>query len=293
MHRQENLPKNIQHSFHHIIVTMEVAKGKHTVPEGVAVEELNGGTKKLSAQCPPEVKSVLESHGLVVVYDKMVDAICKQGDTRSAFGRWKDAEFNNIIDLFRDEFSEKGVKIALCKRQSGGGTHRWIEFIDMNKVGDYVPQYDTNNYSGQVIKTCFTTLEFPYGVAVEELKAWKNRQALRDTIPIFVEKMLTAKDLMTEYEMLVEECIESGVGPNTKMWNIGNLKEIMAKYQPIFEKKGVAVFISHKQEFISHGQYGGHYEYFRWIEFVNREEQPNYQPQRDANAKDEQGCAVM
>lgn len=67
---------------------------------------------------------------------------------------------------------------------------------------------------------------------------------------------------------------------------------IMDVYKPIFAAKGIDIFVSHKQEYISHGQHGGHVEHYRWIEFVDRAVQPSYQPQRDANTKDE-GCTVM
>ena len=39
------------------------------------------------------------------------------------------------------------------------------------------------------------------------------------------------------------------------------------------------IFFARREEYVSHGQYGGHHEYFRWIEFVDREEQPSYHPQ--------------
>jgi hypothetical protein len=39
-------------------------------------------------------------------------------------------------------------------------------------------------------------------------------------VPIYVEKLLQKKDLMAEYEQLVDHVIESGVGDNKmKMWN--------------------------------------------------------------------------
>jgi len=70
------------------------------------------------------------------------------------------------------------------------------------------------------------------------------------------------------------------------------LKEIVEEHKPKFAAKGVDIFVSHKQEYVSHGQYGGHQEHFRWIEFVDRELQPSYQPQRDANEKEEK-CSIM
>lgn len=60
---------------------------------------------------------------------------------------------------------------------------------------------------------------------------------------------------------MIDHVTESGVGANSKMWNIEKLKLIMEEYQPMFEKKGIDVFLSHKQEYVSHGQYGGHTEF--------------------------------
>ena len=153
-------------------------------------------------------------------------------------------------------------------------------------------EYDVENFSGQIIRTCYTKLEFPNGVAVEELKQWKGRKKLKEKIPIYVEKMLEKNGLLAEYNQMIDHVIESGCGANSKMWNIDKLKAIMDEYKPIFGKKGIDVFVCHKQEYISHGQSGGHYEYFRWIEFVDRSVQPSYKPQRDAEEKDEK-CAVM
>ena len=84
-------------------------------------------------------------------------------------------------------FIDKGVKVCLCKRSSGKGTYRWLEFIDVEALEEpYVPQYDVSNLSGQVIETCYTKLQFPNGVAVEELKSWKGRKVLKEKIPIHI-----------------------------------------------------------------------------------------------------------
>jgi len=269
----------------------DVAGGKHVVPPGVAVEELDGGKKKLSKECPQDLALLLQKKNLIMTYDKMVDAIVSESNTRNLFGKWKDEEFASIVDLFRDDFAKQGIKVALCKRSSGSGTKRWLEFIDIEVAGNYVSQYDVANQSGQTIKTCYTTLEFPNGVAVEELKQWNGRKLLKDKIPPHVQKMLEDKDLFDEYDALVEACINEGVGSNWKAWNIKKLGEVKDAHAPKFEAKGVSIFVSHKQEYISHGQHGGHTEHFRWIEFVDREEQPNYFPQRDADTKDEQ-CVI-
>jgi hypothetical protein len=273
----------------------EVIEGNHVVPPGVAVEELKnyGGKEYLRDNCPEKVSQLLRSKGLFDVYDKFVQTIYDDKETCGGSGKWRDAQFISILDIFREEFAEKGVKVAFCKRKSSGGTYRWIEFIDIDQVGDsYVPQYDQSNLSGQIIKTCYTKLEFPNGVAVEELKQWRGSKKLKEKIPIYVEKMLTEHDLHSEYHQLIDHLIEAGRGERTKMWNIEKLKEVIDVYKPMFSAKGVDLFISHKQEYISHGQ-GGHVEFFRWIEFVDRTKQPNYSPQRDAETKKQDKCCIM
>ncbi|GFH46020.1 hypothetical protein CTEN210_02494 [Chaetoceros tenuissimus] len=275
---------------------LEVIDGNHVVPPGVAVEELKNynGQKDLKDKCPEKVHELLLNKGLFDVYDKFVQTIYDDKTTRGPLGKWRDAQFISILDMFREDFAEKGVKVALCKRKSGKGSYRWIEFVDVDQVGDsYIPQYDQANLSGQIIKTCYTKLKFPNGVAVEELKQHKGRKKLKEKMPIYVEKLLKDHDLLSEYDQLVDHVIEAGRGQRTKMWNIEKLKGVLDVYKPIFSAKGVDLFVSHKQEYISHGQYGGHIEYYRWIEFVDRSIQPNYFPQRDSETKKQEECNVM
>ncbi|ACI65439.1 predicted protein [Phaeodactylum tricornutum CCAP 1055/1] len=268
-----------------------VADGNHAVPKGVAVEELNSGKKGLQEKCPPDLKELLEKKGLIAVYDDLVKSVVDASRTRNVFGRWRDQEFVSIIDQFRDLFASKGVKVALCKRESGSGVRRWLEFIDVDIAGMYVPQYDVANLSGQVIKTMYATLKFPNGVGVEELRQMGGRKRLKEKIPVQVEEIIARKGLMDAYDALILAIVNEGAGKHTKMWNIEKLKEIVHSHQPNFAVKGVEVFVSHKQEYVSHGQYGGHHEYFRWVEFVDRELQPNYHPQRDADSKSEK-CVI-
>jgi len=180
----------------------------------------------------------------------MVDAIVSESTTRNVFGKWKDQEFASIVDLFRDDFAEQGVKVALCKRRSSGYVARWLEFIDIEVAGNYVPQYDVANMSGQTIKTAYTTLEFPYGVVVEEFKQWKWRKLNKEKIPPHVQKMLEDKDLFDEYDALVEAWINKGVGSKLKAWNVKKLSEVKEAHAPKFEAKEISIFISHKQEYI-------------------------------------------
>jgi len=271
----------------------EVADGKHVVPNGVAIEELKNyrGHKELRNTTPEGVVEMLQPKYLMGVYDKFVQSVYDEKTTRSSFtGKWKNAEFASILDAFREDFADKGVKVVLCKRSSGSGSYRWLEFIDVEVAGDYVPQYDVSNRSGQVIKTVYKRLKFPEGVAVEELKEWNGRKKLKERIPIRVEKMLDKYDLRKEYDQMVDHVIEAGVSSVFKSWKISKLKELIKVYQPMFLAKGVDLFVSKKEEWVSTGN-GGYMRYFRWIEFVDRELQPNYTPQRDAETKDD--CTVM
>lgn len=265
-----------------------IAKGKHVVPQGVAVEELDGGKKKLLKECPVQLLELLSAKDLVTTYNTMVDDIVNQSKTRNSFGKWEDMEIVSILDKYRDQFADQAVKVVLCKRKSSAGTSRWLEFIDTIAVPTYVPQYDVNNLSDQTIKTVFTTLRFPNGVAVESMGSWSSRKKLKEEIPPHVQEMMVRKGLMNEYETLVNHIVDAHKG-DFRTWNLEKIFEIITAYKPMFEDKGVAIFVSHKEEYISHGQ-GGHMEIFRWLEFVDREVQPNYYPQRSADSKKEKCC---
>ena len=123
---------------------LEVIDGNHVVPPGVAVEELKNynGQKDLKDKCPNKVHELLLNKGLFDVYDKFVQTIYDDKTTRGPLGKWRDAQFVSILDKFREDFAEKGVKVAFCKRKSGKGSYRWIEFVDVdqgrvNGVGIY------------------------------------------------------------------------------------------------------------------------------------------------------------
>mmetsp|Transcript_44705 Transcript_44705/g.49890 ORF Transcript_44705/g.49890 Transcript_44705/m.49890 type:complete len:352 (-) Transcript_44705:121-1176(-) len=276
----------------------QVIKDKYTVPKGVAVEMIKNfnGKKDLLKDCPSEVWDLLHSKSAFDIYDKFVQTIYDDKHTRNALGRWKDAEFVSKVDLFRDDFAEHGIKVALCIRNSKDFTSvRWLEFIDVEEVGNYVPQFDLGNMSGQYIRTAHTKLQFPNGVAVEELKQWGGRDKLKEKLPYEVEKLLKKHNLMDEYHELVSDFVKLACGGKTslKNWDIDKLKMLVDKYDETFGEKGIDLYVSHKQEYISHGASGGHTEHYRWIEFVDRNEQPNYIPQRNAHEHDELACSIM
>ena len=44
---------------------------------------------------------------------------------------------------------------------------------------------------------------------MEELKQWKGRTRLKESIPIQVEKMIAEHDLMDDYTRMVDEVVEA------------------------------------------------------------------------------------
>jgi hypothetical protein len=235
-----------------------VANGKHVVPPGVAVEELKkyDGQNKLRDECPPDVEGLLRKQNCFDVYDRFVKAVVETSNTRNWLGKWKDQEFVHVLDLFSEDFAEHGIKVVYCKRSSSGGSYRWLEYIDIGQVPDYVAQYDVSNLSGQTIKTCYTTLNFPQGVAVEEIKQYgsKKREKLKEKCPPYVEKMMADHDLTEEYQGMVDDMARAGVGKPFKDWNLKKLHEISEAWGYKFEAKGVKIYVSHKEEYVSHGQ---------------------------------------
>ena len=235
-----------------------VADGKHVLPPGVFAEELKkyDGHKKLRDECPTDLNALLQKKNCFDVYDRFVKAVVETSNTRNWLGKWNDQEFIAIMDLFSEDFAEHGINVVYCKRASGAGSYRWLEYIDIDEAPAYVSQYDVSNLSGQTIKTCYTTLKFPNGVAVEEIKRYgKNkRQKLKEKCPPFVEKMMTDHGLQTEYQGMVNDMADAGVGRTFKDWNLKKLNEVKEAWESKFEAKGVKVYVSHKEEYISHGQ---------------------------------------
>jgi len=252
------------------------------------VEELSNfnGQKDLVNNCPKSVRDLMSSKNAFDLYDKFVETVYQEKSTRGMLGVWKDDQFVSVLDAFRDDFAAKDLKVVLCKRTGAKGTYRWIEYIDVGMTGGvYVPQYDVSNFSGQVIKTAYRTLEFPNGVAVEKLSEWNGRKKLQENIPIQVEKMLESHGLMDEYHRLVGDIVDGG--RNTFGWDLEKLKLVVHKYRPLFAMKGIVIHVAHKEE-----QVDKHRRYFRWIEFIDSTMQPNYVSQRSADTK-AQDCCVM
>ena len=85
------------------------------IPEGVAVEKLDGGKKKFADVCPPRLQRLLERKEATAIYNQLVQAIVQASKTRSVFGKWRDMEFVAILNQFKDDFADKHIKVVLCK----------------------------------------------------------------------------------------------------------------------------------------------------------------------------------
>ena len=265
-----------------------VAKGRYNVPTGVAVKELKNyyRSNKLLNDCPQKVKDLLNNKRLTSTYNSFIETISTDQKTYSKIlGKMNDDEINSKIEKFRNPFERNGIKVALCKRKSGRGIFRWLEFIDIDKLGNnYVPQYDTANLSDQIINTWYNELEFPNGVAVKELENCsfnnKNKRS-KDGIPPYLEKLLEKTDLLMEYNELVEDLVNANKKLKFCNWDTDACRDVIKEHSLQFEKKGVSIFLSCKRETIR-TEVSIITDVFRWIEFVDREEQPNYLPQRNA-----------
>ena len=237
----------------------------------------------------------MEKKGLLDEYEKFVQTISDTKTTRGLItGKWKDAQFEAVLDQFRDDFAEKGVKICFCKTTVAGdaGSYRWLEFVDVEALEEpYVSQFNVSNYSGQVIKTAYRHIQFPNGVAAEGLAQFGGRKKLKDKIPIEVGNLLKKKDLMSEYEKLVDALVEGGRGDNRRKWSNVSCRKIVGEHKAAFSAKGVDIFFSWKNEYVDKAVM-----HFRWIEFVDRAEQPNYQSQYDSTNKIrtcDSACSIM
>merc|ERR1712137_932118 len=52
-------------------------------------------------------------------------------------------------------------------------------------------------------------------------------------------------------------------------WHSKALSEVVARFQPAFNEKGVGLHFNRVRWYVSHGQHGGHMEYRFWLEFAD------------------------
>ncbi|KAL7544905.1 hypothetical protein ACHAWF_008270 [Thalassiosira exigua] len=158
-------------------------------------------------------------------------------------GKWRDGQFDSVLDLFWDDFAEKGGEGGLLSEEVGegnvllAGVHRRGEGGRLVRAAGV--QHGQSLRAGrQVVKTYYTKPECPNGVAVEELKQWGGRKKLKEKIPIYAEKMLKEHDLMEEYKDIVDRVVAEGVSNKLKSWKIQKLKILMDEYRVSAEREG-------------------------------------------------------
>lgn len=213
----------------------KVAGGRHFVPEGVAVEELNEFAK-VTDDCPEDVQELLTTKGLMTTYDEFIDALAKKKSTRGWVTNWKVSEISKIMQAFVEIFESKGVKMVLCKlKPNSGRSFRWFEYIDLAVAPVYVAQYDVSNYGDEELDTSKTTLTFPNGVAVEMLT---DRKTIVEDTPASVRAMMEKKDCFDLYVALIDVLCESGSIDLGKGFSENQVRSIARILAPKFAAKG-------------------------------------------------------
>ena len=284
-----------------------VILGAHSVPKGVVVfEPLENyaGQWRLQTKCPQAVHDMMADKGLLQVYQAFVDAVCShKAKTRKSLllslHKWNDHALVNMIHQFQDEFQKKGLKVVLCKRSfvhSDKPTYRWLEYIDLDitkSKQQYVPPFDYANRSAQMIPTHACKIHFPNGVAIQEISSWRHRRKLVSNIPVEVQQMLEQHNVKEAYRRLLQEMTELHPSDNYKSaserhnsprdWNLKELSQMIQqqdKVQSKFRSKSISILLASKNEWVQHGERGGHSELYIWIEVIDRTLQPNYESQQ-------------
>jgi len=85
---------------------------------------------------------------------------------------------------------------------------------------------------------------------------------------------------MRTYLIFVDALVEGGRGDNRRKWSNVSCRKIVGEHKAAFSAKGVDIFFSWKNEYVDKAVM-----HFRWIEFVDRAEQPNYQSQYNSTNK--------
>ena len=260
-----------------------VAGGRHSVPRPVAVLEITGKSTKLKDPAPPQVQQLMERNNLWPMYQDFVQALIQAAGATTTWDKCKSHTILSVLAQFQgDFFQAKGVTVALCKlRPDSGNTFRWMEFVDATArsqcpFGKYVPQYDMANV-GQELETAEATLQFPKGVAVEALM---DDMELVLKTPPEVNDMMVRKGCMDLYHALEDCLVSSGMGDKAG-WSEATMKHATEVLVPQLEAKGISVYLSAKRE---PGDNGGNQSFY-WMEFVDRDLQPNYRAQRGMDMK--------
>mmetsp|Transcript_12685 Transcript_12685/g.23555 ORF Transcript_12685/g.23555 Transcript_12685/m.23555 type:complete len:309 (-) Transcript_12685:201-1127(-) len=272
-----------------------ICDGKVVLPSWCAAEELSK-LSKLEEKIPNEVESLLQEHNLRQEYDMMVKEIATRKGMKSFWGSWDMDRLLTVISSYCKAFERKKVDLYVCeKKRSTQHAYRWLEFVDRSKAPEqYHPQYDLYllNENSDKMKSIYGTLTFPEGVAVEYMHRTSAREKLHDRMPESVRALMETKGAMDEYNDLIQALCNT---PGGKMstWKPAQIDDVICEYKVPFRMKGVGLFACVKVEYISHGQYGGHNEYFYWLEFVDLAKLCAYSPPKYEIGAKRKECAIL
>lgn len=253
-----------------------VANGKHALLPGVYAVEFKA-RKKIAAP-PSNLTAMLKRRGASEEFEALINALVSSKNTATTLGRWLIKNVAAEVALRSPRFQSLGVKVYACERRSEMRRHAWIEFVDVDDAQIYVPQYDVTSLTSKCIEVPYFMIRFPRGVYIEQLKQRDPREQLRNETPEDVYRLLVDKILVREYADLVDACLATEYTLGAR-WNPAKLAPVVAEHRPNFVIKGVDLHLSYK---VTSSQSNLHpsNRLHVWLEFIDRDLQPNYVPQR-------------
>lgn len=112
-------------------------------------------------------------------------------------------------------------------------------------------------------------VEMPAGVVAHQLPSGRKKQErfLGET-PTKLRALNEAKGTTELYDALKSSMVEDD-GLKWFGWHSKGLNEVVTRFQPAFNEKGIGLHFNRVKWYVSHGQHGGHMEYRFWLEFAD------------------------
>ena len=229
------------------------------VAEVILVEE--GKIQRVvatDAECPEQVRKLLDAKDLIPAYQTLVKAIADAGKSITSVD-----SIVPILTASEGVFLNKGIQVVVCTGTFNGTfsqvTRIWLEFIDTALAHHYVANYDASNTNkianGQYMP--------PEGVALKELVVG-NKKKLVDECPKVLDSLLKRKGLaiLAEYQELIRSISDSA---NTKSaltgkWVTAGLISVVDEFEERFAAKGLKLVLCKNK------WYGKSYH---WLEFID------------------------
>mmetsp|Transcript_20738 Transcript_20738/g.50964 ORF Transcript_20738/g.50964 Transcript_20738/m.50964 type:complete len:639 (+) Transcript_20738:59-1975(+) len=260
-----------------------VLESNHVIPpKGVAIEQLSDwSSSQLVKECPPEVKTLLESKLLMGDYDRLVQTLKDTKTARTFTGTWKTTEVAKLLQEFQPIFESNGVEVVVCKKpldELGWEFVKWLEFIDIEAAPEqYFPKHnvDEDHQSERMSKRGISVGSSFFGgkdVAAEALVTDGVIKVAPDC-PDDVAILLEEKGISdADYDLLdsaISQC--KSMRNFVDAWRLAEQSIIV--FPPIeslrstFLAKGVKLVLCE-----SLGKSGKMY----WIEYIDTEAKPDY-----------------